>query len=383
MNFLVQELPNLLTLAFWIHLCFDVSVAQTITSSGGQLVLTSGDCGSGAHFDVRHKGIQVVSQDAFLSCKSATHINLGENNIHDLPENTFRENGKLQELRLHCNKLTFIPKRLLAPLVNLVLLDVCANEYKSFDFVYQHHFPQFKFLSAMYNELTDMDAGRILKSMPKLHNIHFAYNPIECEKYEKIKQDFQARNVVVIESLYGCGKHALNGAKRCLEFDEQCDEAKKNVVQFGDDAKRVENQLRELEVCHISDVKNLTSFIRNSFEETKKNIGKTQISVQDVENELQKLNSLCVVDIQYCNESLEILDEKQSLSNTMVENLNVKVLGLFYALIVLAVLIVLINIAIFYKILVQDNTLKKLSAKCGSNPDVASYVDPPIYENEY
>lgn len=190
-------------------------------TENGKKILTSRHCDEAnedeSEYNAAGKSIEKVDLNAFVNCTQIDAINLSDNKIRELDKKTFESQRKLTKLKLHCNYITFLPNELFAPLKNLMTLSLDENPLKTLEFLYQGNLVHLAFLRVLNIDLLDIDVNKTMTNLPQLKTINFAYNFLNCDTYNKAKEIFNAKNIVVWDFKSEC---ASNKTEKCLANEE-------------------------------------------------------------------------------------------------------------------------------------------------------------------
>lgn len=188
-----------------------------VVSRNGKMTLTAKYCDENGENVMKYKAgnnhIEVISPNAFFKCLQVTMIYLGNNEIKEIDENTFKSQEQLIVLYLHCNQITLIPKELLAPLKNLEELFLEGNSLKTLDFLFQSNLVKLTKLDVNDIKLFEFDATQVMKKLPTLELIFFAYNFLTCGTYNKSESIFATGQVIVSDVSYVCASRI---PQKCL-----------------------------------------------------------------------------------------------------------------------------------------------------------------------
>lgn len=148
-------------------------------------VLTDVICSSfPAVWDLRllFMGIEIILPEAFQKCLSLKMLNLHENKLAHLSEETFAKQKLLKVVRISHNRLEWISTKHFSSSSNtLEYLDLSGNHLKVFRVdPFSESFPTLTYLNLSYNQLLDLHAMEILFKLQNLEEISLIGNEILC-----------------------------------------------------------------------------------------------------------------------------------------------------------------------------------------------------------
>lgn len=219
MNKIIKYFWTTFTLVTFLQSTCGLELDDAVVPISGKETLTAKFCNESGFITVFSglaKSIDIVQYDALWNCKELQDICLSFNRIAVLHPNTFKFNIKATFLDLRCNKISLLSNQLFEPLKNLETLRMSGNPLKSIQPVLTSTLNNLMYLAIGNMELNELDVKILLDLLPKLKEIWFDHNLIECSVHESIKADLMKNNVSYMKDEYGC----LPLKKTCLSKDD-------------------------------------------------------------------------------------------------------------------------------------------------------------------
>lgn len=134
------------------------------------------------------QNILEIQKDALDSCTEMTGLSLYGNNIQNIPVELFGHTTKLESIILGRNQITSLDENLLIDLPMLHALDLQYNKLESFTPAILRNNVNLAYLSLRGNQLSELDAGKILEYIPDVDSIFLDENTFTCKIKGNLKR---------------------------------------------------------------------------------------------------------------------------------------------------------------------------------------------------
>lgn len=188
----------IILLALFLNSIAGLDILDSIEDQNGKITLNSKFCDlhkDYLEFRASHEMIEVVNSNTLHKCTKLEVIDLSMNKISYLASETFQFNTAVESLYLQNNQLTSVTRELFQPLKNLELLSLSKNPLGTIDPILQSSLRSLKHLFIEDIRIFELNAESVKQKLPRLIEISFAYNYLECDRYKQLEGEFTARKV--------------------------------------------------------------------------------------------------------------------------------------------------------------------------------------------
>lgn len=148
--------------------------------------------------DVSNLNLRAILQTAFRNCSELREIHLMNNNLTNISEGTFSNLSKLESIDLGGNEIVALEANSFSNCKSLCKLVLMQNQLKQFPVEAIGKQDNLQLINLSDNYLEDVDVEEISKSCKKLSWLGLCKDPpMDEEKYTRIKEEFEQKNVSI------------------------------------------------------------------------------------------------------------------------------------------------------------------------------------------
>ncbi|XP_072264311.1 platelet glycoprotein V [Pyxicephalus adspersus] len=165
--------------------------------------------------------LQTIPNFVFSNLTNLQLLILTQNpQLHTLPKESFYGLGKLQQLSLHSNSLTFLSEGLFQDLQQLKILSLYNNNFEDLPENLFHPLTNLENVFLNNSQLRILP-GTVFKTLTKLRNVRLDDNPWECDCRLKDFKVWLKENIKIIQNSMSvvCDLPSSLKGKSVLDFD--------------------------------------------------------------------------------------------------------------------------------------------------------------------
>lgn len=149
------------------------------------------------HIWLNNIGVEQVQTASFKKCKNLKRVFINQNPLRQLTIDTFRYNTDLQLIDLAHNQLREVPRDLFYYNTKLEHLSLFDNLLRDFSFDTVKRCKELASINVASNDLSDLNEVTLLDNLPKLRDISYNDNELNCGRILEINRAFDDAKVTV------------------------------------------------------------------------------------------------------------------------------------------------------------------------------------------